>query len=144
MALPAAGVITSSDGCRTRLRNLVRVTTVRERISAVLDGAVGYESGLDALTIAPSTEVDPVLTAILHDACAALWRGGWQPVELHRVVARRGHPMHALCRANSPCSTCELVVFGCGQAARRYSLIKPCRTRRLRTARSSGITTPGS
>jgi hypothetical protein len=88
-------VIASTDGCRIRLRTLVRVTTVRERISAVLDGAVGYESGLDALTIAPSAEVDPVLIAVLHDACAALWRGGWQPVELHRVVARRGHPMHA-------------------------------------------------
>jgi hypothetical protein len=84
-----------SAGCRTRLRNLVRVTTVRETISAVLDGTVGYEAGLDALTIAPSAEVDPVLITVLHDACAALWRGGWQPVELHRVVARRGHPMHA-------------------------------------------------
>jgi hypothetical protein len=71
------------------------VTTVREKVSAVLDGTVGYESGLDALTVAPSAEVDPVLIAVLHGACAALWRGGWQPVELHRVVARRGHPMHA-------------------------------------------------
>jgi hypothetical protein len=71
------------------------VTTVRQRISAVLDGTVGYESGLDALTVAPSAEVDPVLVAVLHDACAALWRGGWQPAELHRVVARRGHAMHA-------------------------------------------------
>ncbi|MCW2640914.1 MAG: hypothetical protein JWP76_3220 [Dactylosporangium sp.] len=91
----AANVITSSDGRRTCLRTLVRVTTVRETISAVLGGAVDYESGLDALTVAASAEVDPVLTAVLHDACAALWRGGWQPVELYRVVARRGHTMHA-------------------------------------------------
>jgi hypothetical protein len=68
---------------------------VRERISAVLNGAVGYEPGLDALTVTPSAEVDPVLIAVLHDACTALWRGGWQPIELHRVVARRGHTMHA-------------------------------------------------
>jgi hypothetical protein len=71
------------------------VTTVRERISAVLGGAVGYEAGLDALAVMPSAQLDPVLIAVLHDACAALWRGGWQPVELHRIVARRGHPTHA-------------------------------------------------
>jgi hypothetical protein len=93
--LLAARVITPPGGSRTCVRNLVRVTTVRERINAVLDGAVDYEPGLDALTVTPSAEVDPVLIAVLHDACAALWRGGWQPVELHRVVARRGHPMHA-------------------------------------------------
>lgn len=68
---------------------------MRETISAVLDGTVSYEPGLDALTVVPSAEVDPVLIAVLRDACAALWRGGWQPVELHRIVARRGHPTHA-------------------------------------------------
>ncbi|SDY41920.1 Protein of unknown function [Micromonospora pattaloongensis] len=68
---------------------------MRGKISAVLNGAVGYEAGLDALTIAPPAEVDPVLIAVLHEACAALWRGGWQPVELHRVVARRGQTTHA-------------------------------------------------
>jgi hypothetical protein len=78
-----------------RLRNLVLVTTVGETVSAVLRGTIGYESGLDALAVAPPAEVDPALTAVLRDACAARWRGGWQPVELHRVVARRGHPTHA-------------------------------------------------
>lgn len=68
---------------------------MRERISAVLNGAIGYERGLDALTVIPSAEVDPVLIAVLHDAFTALWQGGWQPVELHRVVARRGDTMHA-------------------------------------------------
>ena len=68
---------------------------MRERINAVLDGTIGYEAGLDALTVAPPAEVDPVLLAVLHETCATLWRDGWQPVELHRVVARRGHPTHA-------------------------------------------------
>jgi hypothetical protein len=71
------------------------VTTARGTINAILNGTVGYETGLDALSIAPSAEVDPALTIALQDACAALWRGGWQPVELHRVVTRRGHPAHA-------------------------------------------------
>ena len=69
--------------------------TVPERIRAVLDGSVGWEPGLDSLSALPSAEVDPVLVGILHDACAARWRGGWQPVELRRVVARRGHLRHA-------------------------------------------------
>jgi hypothetical protein len=69
--------------------------TVRERINAVVHGAADYEAGLDALTVAPPSEVDPVLVAVLHEACAALWRNGWQPVELHRAVTRRGHPTHA-------------------------------------------------
>ncbi|HEX8630256.1 MAG TPA: hypothetical protein VF755_19025, partial [Catenuloplanes sp.] len=68
---------------------------MRESVRAVLAGAVGYESGLDTLTLMPPAEVDPVLTAILDEACTTLWRGGWQPVELHRVVARRGGPTHA-------------------------------------------------
>jgi hypothetical protein len=71
------------------------VTTVREKISAVIGGSVGYEAGLDALTVAPSAEVDPALVGVLHDVCGALWRGGWQPAELHRVIARRSHGTHA-------------------------------------------------
>jgi hypothetical protein len=69
--------------------------TVRERISAVVRGAADYEAGLDALTVAPPSEVDPVLFAVLQETCGASWRNGWQPVELHRVVTRRGHPTHA-------------------------------------------------
>ena len=64
--------------------------TVREQVQAVLTGTVGYEAGLDALTVTPAAQVDPVLVAAVRDACAVLWRGGWQPVELCRVVARRG------------------------------------------------------
>jgi hypothetical protein len=66
------------------------VKTVRETIGAVVGGRVAYEDGLDALTVAPAAEVDAALTAALFDATARLWRGGWQPAELHRVVARRG------------------------------------------------------
>lgn len=70
------------------------VTTVRERIAAVLRGAVDYEAGLDALTVAPAGEVGPALTAAVRDAAERLWRGGWQPAEAHRVVTRRGRPAH--------------------------------------------------
>ena len=65
---------------------------MKQQIKAVVDGSVRYEDGLDALTVAAPAEVDPVLTAVLHDACARLWRQGWQPVELHRLVGRRGRP----------------------------------------------------
>lgn len=64
--------------------------TVRETIGAVVGGRLGYEDGLDALAVAPAAEVDPALTAALFDATARLWRGGWQPAELHRLVTRRG------------------------------------------------------
>ncbi|GAA1782030.1 DUF2786 domain-containing protein [Luedemannella flava] len=68
---------------------------MRETISAALAGVVRYEPALDALTVAPATEVDAAIIEILHDALATLWRRGWQPVELHRVVGRRGHAKHA-------------------------------------------------
>jgi hypothetical protein len=71
------------------------VTSVRETVSGILGGAADYEAGLDALTVAPAETVDPALTAIVHEAVAALVRGGWQPAELHRVVARRGDPVQA-------------------------------------------------
>lgn len=64
--------------------------TVRETIGAVVGGRIGYEDGLDTLTVAPAAEVDPALTTALFDATARLWRGGWQPAELHRLVTRRG------------------------------------------------------
>ncbi|MGW4462031.1 DUF2786 domain-containing protein [Micromonospora sp. NPDC004704] len=69
-------------------------TSVRERIRSVVVGSVDYETGLDALTVTPPAEVDPALVAVLNEACAGLWRRGWQPVELHRVVGRRGQPTH--------------------------------------------------
>jgi Protein of unknown function (DUF2786) len=71
------------------------VTAVRKTIGAVLAGTIDYEPALDALTIAPAAEVDAAIMDILHDWLAALWQRGWQPVELHRVVARRGRPTHA-------------------------------------------------
>jgi hypothetical protein len=66
------------------------VDTVRETIGAIVGGRIGYEDGLDTLTVAPAAEVDPALTAALFGATARLWRDGWQPAELHRLVTRRG------------------------------------------------------
>src|SRR4051794_24921954 len=71
------------------------MVSVRETVAGVLSGRLGYEDGLDVLTVAPAAEVDPVLTGALFDAAARLFRNGWQPVELHRVVARRGDPAQA-------------------------------------------------
>ncbi|TCB97331.1 DUF2786 domain-containing protein [Micromonospora zingiberis] len=68
---------------------------MRERIRAVLAGTVDYEAALDALTVTPSAEVDPELMAAKDEAFTRLWRGGWQPAELHRVVTRRGRPHQA-------------------------------------------------
>ncbi len=77
-----------------RLVSLAPVS-IRDTIRAVVAGTLGYEAALDALSVAPPDEVDAVLAAALHDAFGALFRGGWQPVELHRFVARRGEPAHA-------------------------------------------------
>ncbi|PRY33557.1 phosphatase PAP2 family protein [Pseudosporangium ferrugineum] len=92
----AAGAATGlARAGRTRPHYPGRVASVRETVAAVLSGRIGYEDGLDRLTVAPATEVDPVLTAALFDASARLFRDGWQPAELHRVVARRGDPAQA-------------------------------------------------
>ncbi len=66
-----------------------------EIVRDVASGAIGYEAGLDALTVAPAAEVDAALGAALRDAFERLFRGGWQPAELHRVVARLGDPVQA-------------------------------------------------
>jgi hypothetical protein len=63
---------------------------VKRQIEAIVRGAVGYEEGLDALAVAPAAEVDPALFTAVGAACERLWRGGWQPAELHRAVLRRG------------------------------------------------------
>lgn len=68
---------------------------MRELVAGVLGGGVGYEDGLDLLTVAPAGDVDPVLTAALFDAVARLVGNGWQPAELQRVVARRGDAVQA-------------------------------------------------
>jgi hypothetical protein len=62
----------------------------------VLNGSVGYERGLDTLTVAPAAEVDPALFSALQSACKRLFERGWQPSELHRVVGRRGTVPHTL------------------------------------------------
>jgi hypothetical protein len=69
--------------------------SVDEVVRGVLSGAVGYESGLDALSVAPAAEVDAALGAALRDGFERLFRGGWAPAELHRVVARLGDPVQA-------------------------------------------------
>ncbi|GAA2618571.1 DUF2786 domain-containing protein [Dactylosporangium fulvum] len=68
------------------------MTTVRELIDGVVRGGGDYEAGLDALTVAPPAEADPALFGALVEAAARLWKGGWQPAELHRATVRRGRP----------------------------------------------------
>ncbi|MET7418459.1 DUF2786 domain-containing protein [Dactylosporangium sp. NPDC005555] len=68
--------------------------TAEEQIRAVLDGSVGYERGLDTLTVAPAADVDAALFTALRTASARLFGRGWQPGELHRVVGRRGTVPH--------------------------------------------------
>jgi hypothetical protein len=68
---------------------------VEEVLRGVLGGAIEYEAGLDALTVAPAAEVDSALDAALRTSFERLFRGGWQPAELHRVVARLGDPVRA-------------------------------------------------
>ncbi|GAA3451395.1 DUF2786 domain-containing protein [Dactylosporangium matsuzakiense] len=66
------------------------MNSARRQIEDLVRGAVPYESGLDLLAVAPAAEVDPALFAAVTDATGRLWRGGWQPAELHRAVVRRG------------------------------------------------------
>ncbi len=67
--------------------------TVAGTVQAVLAGRIAYEDGLDRLTVAPAAEVDAVLDGALQRAFAALFEHGWLPVELQRVVGRRGDPL---------------------------------------------------
>jgi hypothetical protein len=66
---------------------------VRETVRGMVARTVDWETGLDALTVAPAAEVDPVLVAAVREAAGRLFRGGWQPAELQRVVARQGEPV---------------------------------------------------
>ena len=59
----------------------------------MLAGSLDWETGLDLLTVGPAAEVDTTLEAAVREAVATLFRHGWQPVELHRVVARHGDPL---------------------------------------------------
>jgi hypothetical protein len=67
------------------------MTTIQD----VLRGTLSYEDGLDALSVAPARETDAELRAAVAEAVDRLFRGGWQPAELHRVVARLGNPLQA-------------------------------------------------
>jgi hypothetical protein len=69
------------------------MTSAEETIRGVRQGAIDFEDGLVVLSLAPVAEVDAALAAALREAFDRLFRGGWQPAELHRVVARRGNPL---------------------------------------------------
>ena len=69
--------------------------SISATIRAVQQGDLSYEDGLDALTVAPAADVDSALAAAVGDGVDRLVRGGWQPAELHRVVARLGDPVKA-------------------------------------------------
>ncbi|GAA0475764.1 hypothetical protein Ade02nite_41960 [Paractinoplanes deccanensis] len=88
--------------------------SVEDVVREVVSGAIGYEAGLDALTVAPAGEVDAALAAVLRDAFDRLFRGGWQPAELHRVVARLGDPVKA-----------ALVAEAASAYAGRFSQVDP-------------------
>ncbi|MGX6607772.1 DUF2786 domain-containing protein [Micromonosporaceae bacterium Da 78-11] len=64
-------------------------------VDAIQRGSISYEAGLDALTVAPAGEVDAALAEALRVGFERLFRGGWQPAELHRVIARQGDPLRA-------------------------------------------------
>ena len=64
-------------------------------IQDVLRGTLSYEDGLDALTAAPAAQADAELHSAVAQAVDRLVKGGWQPAELHRVVARLGNPLAA-------------------------------------------------
>ena len=69
------------------------MASVDATIRGVRQGSIDFEDGLVALSVAPPAEVDAALGAALRDAFDRLFRGGWQPAELYRVVARRGNPL---------------------------------------------------
>ncbi|MDR7278563.1 DUF2786 domain-containing protein [Catenuloplanes atrovinosus] len=68
------------------------MTSAAEKVGSILSGATAYETGLDELTVLPPADVDPALSAALRRAGERLFRAGWQPVELHRLVTRRSGP----------------------------------------------------
>lgn len=67
--------------------------SAREIVERVRAGGLDHETALDLLTGAPAAEADEALRAALRDQFDRLFRGGWQPVELHRAIARRGDPI---------------------------------------------------
>jgi len=69
------------------------MASVAETMAGVRSGGFDFEDALVALSLAPAAEVDAALDGALAEAFGRLFRGGWQPAELHRVVARRGNPL---------------------------------------------------
>ncbi|MFC7532158.1 DUF2786 domain-containing protein [Actinoplanes sp. GCM10030250] len=69
--------------------------TAREIVDRVRAGDLDHEAALDALTGVPTAEVDAALGTALEEQFDRLFRHGWQPLELHRVIARRGNPIQA-------------------------------------------------
>ncbi|GAA4961783.1 DUF2786 domain-containing protein [Actinoplanes utahensis] len=69
--------------------------TAREIVDRVRAGELDHETALDLLTGAPAAEVDDALDTALTGQFDRLFRNGWQPLELHRAVARRGNPIQA-------------------------------------------------
>ncbi|GAA4585266.1 hypothetical protein BJY16_002970 [Actinoplanes octamycinicus] len=67
--------------------------SAREILVRVRAGELDHETALDLLTGAPAAETDAALRAVLGDEFDRLFRNGWQPVELHRAIARRGDPI---------------------------------------------------
>ncbi|MEU4422781.1 DUF2786 domain-containing protein [Actinoplanes sp. NPDC024001] len=69
--------------------------TAREIVDRARAGDLDHETALDLLTGAPAAEADAALDAALAEQFDRLFRNGWQPLELHRAVARRGNPIQA-------------------------------------------------
>jgi Protein of unknown function (DUF2786) len=74
---------------------MVGLMSIFETLRDVQRGSLDYEDGLDALTVAPARDVDAALEAAVAGEVDRLVQGGWQPAELHRVVARLGDPLRA-------------------------------------------------
>jgi hypothetical protein len=69
--------------------------TAREIVDRVRAGDLDHETALDLLTGAPAAEADAALDDALRRQFDRLFSNGWQPVELHRAVARKGNPIQA-------------------------------------------------
>jgi Protein of unknown function (DUF2786) len=67
--------------------------TADETLREVRRGALPFDEGVVALSLAPAAEVDVAFDLALRDAFDRLFLAGWQPAELYRVVARRGNPL---------------------------------------------------
>lgn len=69
--------------------------SARDIIERVRSGSLDHEDALDILAGTAAAEVDAALGTVLDKEFERLFGNGWQPVELHRAVARRGNPIQA-------------------------------------------------